>query len=761
MKKLIGLLRHKIYIVLFFCLVLLFFYPFIFFGKIPIPADTIVGMYHPFRDVVWDKFTQGVPFKNFLITDPVRQQYVWRNLVIEQLKKGQFPLWNPYSFSGTPLLANFQSAVFYPLNLLFFILPFNFAWGILILLQPLLSGIFLYLYLREMKLNKFAGFIAGFTFAFSGFSIVWLEWNTIGHTILWLPLILLLKEKLLKKFDLKIAIIFFLAGSSSILAGHLQVLFYILIISNVYLFIRIIHLAFHQKKFGILQYVWNKYIPFLILGISIFTVTSPVWLPALKFINLSARGIDQSSFLQPGWFIPWQNILQFVVPDFFGNPATGNYYGIWNYAEFVGYIGIIPLILALYALLFRFDKRTLVFGSIFFLGLLFSLPTPVAYIPYIFKIPFISTSQPTRLLSIICLSLAILAGLGLEKYQRDKNIKKILFASLIPCLILIIGWFIAILWRQVGLKEEYAFIARKNLILPSLLLSTSILLFVIQTRLISRYTALLNYLLALLLVFDLFRFGWKFTPFSPPQWIFPSTKILEVIAGENKYSRFMSLDRRIMPANFSVYYKIQDVSGYDPLYLYLYNQLASSWDKNKADLTPASFNRIITPMNTDSIITDLLGVEYVVSFGPSKYPWLELVIIEGQTYLYRNKNAFPRAFFVDEVLSVTDKQEELEKMFFLKEKLRNTAVTSEKININPSIHSPNNTVSITDYTDNMIALQSNSEDEKLLVLTDIYYPNWQVFIDGKKAKIIRVDFALRGVIVPRGEHKIEFRINLI
>src|SRR3989338_1627115 len=119
--------KSHLYLLIYIIIVVIFYYPFLFAGKMPIPGDTIVGMYHPYRDVVWDNYVSGVPFKNFLITDPVRQQYLWRKLAIAQIKKGHLPLWNPYSFSGTPLLANFQSAVFYPLNILYFILPFNLA----------------------------------------------------------------------------------------------------------------------------------------------------------------------------------------------------------------------------------------------------------------------------------------------------------------------------------------------------------------------------------------------------------------------------------------------------------------------------------------------------------------------------------------------------------------------------------------------------------------------------------------------------------
>jgi len=111
MKKYLG-------VVLLIFIVLIFFWNFFIRGFLPIPADTIVGLYHPFRDFYAKEYPRGIPFKNFLITDPVRQQIPWKNLAIELEKKLNLPLWNPYNFTGTPLLANFQSGVFYPFNLI-------------------------------------------------------------------------------------------------------------------------------------------------------------------------------------------------------------------------------------------------------------------------------------------------------------------------------------------------------------------------------------------------------------------------------------------------------------------------------------------------------------------------------------------------------------------------------------------------------------------------------------------------------------------
>ena len=97
-------------------IVVVFFAKTIFQGILPIPADTIVGLYHPFRDAVAQEYPNGIPYKNFLITDPVRQQYPWRELAVSIMKQGELPLWNPYQMSGTPLFGNLQSAALYPLN---------------------------------------------------------------------------------------------------------------------------------------------------------------------------------------------------------------------------------------------------------------------------------------------------------------------------------------------------------------------------------------------------------------------------------------------------------------------------------------------------------------------------------------------------------------------------------------------------------------------------------------------------------------------
>lgn len=757
------------YIFLLVGVIAVFFYPTILSNKIPLPSDSIVGMYHPFRDNIWDSFTAGVPFKNFLITDSVRQQYVWRELAISQYKIGQLPLWNPYSFSGNVLLANFQSAVFYPLNILFFILPFISGWTITVILQPLLAGLFLYFYLQNLSLGKSACFLGSMAFCFSGFVISWLEWNTIVHVVLWLPLILLASEKLLKKVTFKWTVIYFISSLSQIFAGHLQFLFYSLVISNIYLLLRIVMLSFSESKTGHrLAYMARKYAVFVMLNLIVLLITSVQWLPTFRFIQLSARNIDQTKIIEQGisfeqgWFIPWQNLVQFLAPDFFGNPATNNYWGVWNYAEFVGYIGILPLILAVYALIFRFDKKVIFFGSFFFLSLLFALPTPLAILPYVFKIPLLSTSQPSRLIYVAVFSLSVLAALGLDHFLRHKNFRKILSIIVFFSIVFILLWLFVSFSKNFGVRltVEQMGIAKRNLILPSLVFVFNFVLLLLITKGKKRSNFFILFVL-MVYIGEILRFGWKFTPFAEKAWVYPPTKLITIMLNDKDNFRFMSLDRRIMPPNFSVGYRLQDVSGYDPLYLLKYNRLAGAWERDRPDISGAAFNRIVTPSQYTNFLTNLLGVKYVLSYGPQESEKLQLVDSEGQTFLYKNTGYFPRAFLVEKVIYAPDSIKVMEMMYSLKDKLLDTAVLQEKVNLAEKKLDTQEKAEIEIYSNEYIRLLTHSNIDRLLVLTDIYYPTWTVSVDGLESKLYEVDFILRGVIVPEGIHTVEFQNHLL
>lgn len=755
--------KEKLLPLAFFVLCILFFFKLFFLqGKLPISSDTIIGLYHPFRDLYVKEYPNGIPFKNFLITDPVRQQYPWREIVIAMEKKFQLPLWSPYTMAGSPLLANQQSAAFYPLNFLFFFLPFWLGWSILIILCPLLAGAFLYLYLINLRLHPWASVLGAFAFAFCGFSISWMEWGTIGHVALWLPLSLLSIDKIFSQFKAKKfstwSIIFAFSLTSSFFAGHLQTFFYLFLISIAYFLARWIQ---NGKDKKIVSF-------FIILSSLFLIITAIQWLPTVQLIGESARNVDQADWQKDGWFIPWQHLIQFVAPDFFGNPTTLNYWGSWNYGEFVGYIGIFPLIMAIFALFFRRDKKTLFFGTILFVSLIFSLPTIFAKLPYIFNIPLLSTAQPTRLLFLTDFSLAILSALGFDYFLRRK--KEIVFPLGFFTIIFAFLWgFILFGGEFLKISPENIAVAKRNLIFPTsiFVLASALLLFLVRFSKRSKPITIMIYIIIVgITVFDLQRFASKFIPFTDSDYLFPNTSALSFLQKQPGNFRIMTTDNRILPPNFSTIYRIQSIDGYDPLYLRRYGELIAASQRGKPDISPPfGFNRIITPHRYDSKIIDLLNVKYILSLSDISSPKLTKVFQEGQTRVYENQDVMPRVFFVQEDYGFQNKNQAVEKMFEQNFDLKKMAVVEFPGQLVLKRSFPVEHVvgkaEIVEYHENKVIIKTENLGDGFLVLTDTFYPSWHVTIDEKESMIYRTDYNFRGVFVPKGKHTIEFYITLL
>ena len=105
----------------------------------------------------------------FGFKDLSRYFYPLRYLMVEQVKAGYFPLWNPYIFCGYPLLATLQICFFYPLSFIYYVLPFDLAFNYYIILHYFLAACFMYFLLRHYELSRVASFLGGMVFAFSGY----------------------------------------------------------------------------------------------------------------------------------------------------------------------------------------------------------------------------------------------------------------------------------------------------------------------------------------------------------------------------------------------------------------------------------------------------------------------------------------------------------------------------------------------------------------------------------------------------------------
>mgnify|MGYP001565539481 CR=1 FL=1 len=707
--------------------VAVFFWP-VVGGKLPVPTDTLVGLYHPWRDLYANEYPRGIPYKNFLITDPIRQQIPWRKVAIDQWKSGNIPSWNPYSFSGNSLAGNIQAAAFYPFNILFAFLDFPDAWTVFIVLEPLLAALFLYAYLRSNNLSPLPCVFGAITWSFSGFVIAWLTWGTMIHVVLWLPLILLSIDELANRRILWSVVLVF-ALSAQLFAGHAQLSFYVLLLAGLY--------AFWRRA----NFFWI----FLFISLAI---TSIQWIPLVRSVFESSRVLSGENWHVAGWFLPWQHLVQFLAPDFFGNPATLNYWGEWNYGEFIGYISITGLLFALYALLAEKKSPYIKFwGSILAITLVFLLPTPIAKLPYLLRIPILSVLQPTRLMSIIDFSLVVLAVGGFSRWQESKD-KRIWLPTIL------VGSILATLW-VITLKSNLL-VSQRNLILPTAVYGLSAL--VIAVASISRKKVLMasaGIVIVMIVAFDLMRFGWKFTPFTPKEYFFPQTSVIEFLERQEKPFRVLSTDSRLLPPNVAAYYGIEDVSGYDPIASNDYEAFMAALSRGKPDISPPyGFNRIVETGNVSSPLVRLLNVRYVLSLSDTSDPRLVKVHEEGETRVYEFINALPRVYLVNELIVDTSRENIIKTLYDPTFDPTTTAVVAQNLQIDPSILSEDEFVHITDYSYQSVKLVATVSRTRFLVIGNRRDPRWHVYMDDKEVPTYRTNFLFFGIVMPVGAHTI-------
>ena len=158
--------------------------------KVLFPANLLVSYYQPWVSYPWEGYPSGPPNKPIGF-DNLRIFYPFRHLTTQSLLNFELPLWNPYDFSGNIHLAGYQTAVFHPLSFMFLILPQIDAWSIIIILSPIFTFIFTYLFVKELKLSKEASIFGALGFAFSGFMMVlWEESFMASYSALFLPIVL-------------------------------------------------------------------------------------------------------------------------------------------------------------------------------------------------------------------------------------------------------------------------------------------------------------------------------------------------------------------------------------------------------------------------------------------------------------------------------------------------------------------------------------------------------------------------------------------
>ncbi len=334
--------------------------------------------------------------------------YPLHDYAAQRLAEGEFPLWNPHAFLGTPLFANPQTAVLYPFNLLFLLTSVPYAYSLNLVLHLALGGCLFFAYCRvSLGVGRIAATLGGLAFSLSGFFA-----GQAGHlnqvqTAIWLPLLLLLFDLACRRTGLGYLALAICVLAVQLLAGHPQEAY-----------MSLVAIAIHTVCLA----VWN---PPLVVARAIGTLTALVVLgaslaaiqlvPTLSLTALGIRGDGVAYLDAVSVSLPLSLLPRALLPGYGAQlPNT----------ELIGYVGAIGLALALMALAFSRNRAVLSLTLMVALSLFLAIGDSNPLYPILFEfVPgFGSFRVPARWLFLYTFAVCGLAALGLDLLRANRTV---------------------------------------------------------------------------------------------------------------------------------------------------------------------------------------------------------------------------------------------------------------------------------------------------------------------------------------------------
>jgi hypothetical protein len=671
-----------------------------------------------------------------------------------------------------------------------------------------LAGLMMYLYTRYLNLDPFPATLAALTYMFSGYIVGRTQFVPMVNAAAWFPLLLLLSDRLARRRNHLDVLWLGLTLALQSLAGHAQLWFYGLWLIGPYTLFRNWQEMGRLKNPRSLASSLSYSIIRLFAAVTLAILLAAVQLlPTAEFTTQSPRSSGaEITFALTYSFWPWR-LITLLAPNFFGHPATDNYWGYANFWEDHAYLGILPLLLALVAMWDYGMRKAWGKGAVsgvpekdqpwrvvpFFaafvpisLILAMGWNTPIYLWVFQFIPGFSFFQAPARLLIWFTVAMAVLAGIGaqyfrLTPYSR-RGWQRLLVAAA--------GLTIA------GVAGSFVLTGRSQTFLTATMmlgawLAGSIILLLLRPRKQVPASGAMRlppdrdqtitgaspvskefiwqWSVLAFVALDLLWAAWPLIPTMPAALFRQPVASGDFLNDQPGAYRYFVDEQFDYTTKFDHYLRFAGFGPNDLTYwqslretlipnLGAYTGLASS--NNYDPLVVGRWQHLVDLLqNADDSqrarLLALMNVGYFVSngshhVGPTLYADQAMVIQQVSEPL-------PRAYFVSQVYYAKNEAEVISRITSPDfDYHREVIIMGDKAETKAEAEEESGTVNVIIAGASRVSLTVEVPAAGFVVLTDTFYRGWQATVDGQPAQIWPANLAFRAVGVEAGTHEIVF-----
>jgi Bacterial membrane protein YfhO len=695
------------------------------------------------------------------------------------------PLWNPAIVAGRPFHANAQSAAFGPFTWPLYVLPFWTALGWIAVLKLWVAAFGAYLLGRSLGMRFAAALMTGLVFAFSLKMVTWLSYPHAGVWAL-IPWLLAATDAVVRRPGVIAGAGLAAAAGLQFLCGHPESSFHALLAAVAFLALRLWRAESGLRE-PLLAFAGGVAGGAALAAVTLVPFAELLWLSA-DLRERVGESVDDH--------LPIQDALGFFLADWWGRPTQTPLRPFL--LERALYVGALPLLLAIAALAPKRSAARIavaLFGA-FWLAVALGVP-PVLQV--VTRLPVFNAGHNTRLVVLTMLALALLAGWGLDEFaaRREELLRRRRLLLAAAAVLLVAPVAVGVAARGLDISElgdafrvawlfadaptlvtnpgHVAVIGQASMIVWVSVAGAAAAL--VALRLGGRAGTGAFVVLALLLVCaDLFRAGMGYNPaIERERAEVPATETVRMLLRQRPTRLVSTSDvpQNVIPMRFG----LREARGYDLPIVRRFDRL---WRREVdprsegvaaglldiplelRDVTPSAL-RTLRLLGVTHVLQGATGRAATPPYEPEPAP--EPLDTSGLTEAHRGPDArlyrvdapLPRAWVVSGQRAVDGEDAALAAVTEPGFDPRREAIVEERLPGLPERPGPGGDARIVADGAEHLSVSANSPRAGVLVLADVHYPGWTAEVDGRETPVERVDYLLRGVRIPAGNHLVVLR----